>query len=241
MAGNQITMSDVLHSRTKTYQFLTRLYAIEVDEELLGRMSKMRFPKSTGNADVDEGYRLMRSFLSNVDANTLTTLAVDYARTFLGSGVSGYSAAYPYESVYTSPKRLMMQEARDELLALYRAAGLEKSDTWKESEDHLAAELEYLAILGTRVCDLYNAGDEDGAITVLVQQRNFLEDHLIAWYPMMAADIEKFAKTDFYRGLGKLTSGFLESDMELLEDILAGTDFEDTSAQARQEALDRAR
>lgn len=238
MSKTQITLGDVLWSRTKTYQLLARLYAIEVDEALLDRMRGMRFPRNTGNADVDEGYRLIRTFLGQADTNVLTTLAVDYARTFLGSGVSGYSAAYPYESVYTSPKRLMMQEARDELLALYRAAGLEKSGSWKESEDHLAAELEYLAILGTRIAESYETGDEDAAIAVLVQQKNFLEDHMIPWFPMMAADIEKFSRTDFYRGLGKLTSGFLESDMEFLEDVLAETDFEDESAQARQEALE---
>ena len=37
---------------------------------------------------------------------------------------------------------------------------------------------------------------------------------------MMAADIERFSKTDFYKGLGELTMGFLETDLEFLADIL---------------------
>ena len=238
MASNEITLSDVLRNRTSTYQLLTRLYLKEIDEAFLATMRGMRFPKNTGNADVDEGYRLIREFLNHADSNVITTLAIDYARTFLGSGVSGYSAAYPYESVYTSPKRLMMQEARDEMLALYRAAGLGKAETWKESEDHIAAELEYMTILGTRICEAYDAGDEDAAIPVLVQQGNFLEDHLLAWFPMMAKDMDKFPKTDFYRGLGKLTLGFLESDKEFLDDVLSGVDFEDDSARERQEAME---
>ena len=32
-----------------------------------------------------------------------------------------------FESVYTSEKRLLMQEARDEVLAIYRSAGLDLS------------------------------------------------------------------------------------------------------------------
>lgn len=238
MATGQITLSDILKNRTSTYQLLSRLYRVEVDEELLGRLRGMKFPKNTGNENVDEGYRLIRTFLNHADVDAVETLAIDYVRTFLGSGVSGYSAAYPFESVYTSPKRLMMQAARDEMLALYRAAGLGKADSWKDAEDHIAVELEYLTILGTRICKSYDEGDEDEAIALLVSQRNFLEDHLLAWFPMMATDIQEFAQTDFYRGLGKLTSGFLESDKEFLDDILADVDFEDESASARQQALD---
>lgn len=237
MPSTQITLADILANRAKTYQLLARLYQVEVDETFLETLRGMRFPKNTGDELVDEGYRLMRQFLSKADTNVLTTLAIDYARTFLGSGVSGYSAAYPYESVYTSPKRLMMQEARDEMLALYRAQGLGKAASWKESEDHLAAELEYMTILGLRACEQYEKGNEDEAIADLVAQRNFMDDHLLAWFPLMQADMQKFAKTDFYRGLGKLTEGFLASDREFLEDLLQDVDFEDESADAREKAL----
>ena len=71
-------------------------------------------------------------YLSQADGTVLTELAVDYVRAFIGSGNDGFSAAYPYESVYTSPKRLMMQDARDEVLVLYRAFGLDKQESWKE-------------------------------------------------------------------------------------------------------------
>lgn len=238
MADRQITISDVLESRNGTYQLLERLFEKEVDQPLLDRLCSMRFPQNTGNAKVDEGYRLMRSYLGGIDSDVLTELAVDYVRAFIGSGVSGYSAAYPYESVYTSPKRLIMQDARDEVLALYRAAGLDKQDGWKESEDHIAVELEFMCILGTRAVGRLEAGDEDAAVALLVQQKNFLEDHLLSWYPMMAEDMEKFPQTDFYRGLGKLTMGYLENDAEFLADILAGTGYEDESARARDAAKD---
>ena len=87
---------------------------------------------------MDEGYRMICGYLSQADGTVLTELAVDYVRAFIGSGNDGFSAAYPYESVYTSPKRLMMQDARDEVLVLYRAFGLDKQESWKEGEDHIA-------------------------------------------------------------------------------------------------------
>ena len=137
----EIDFADVLRGRRATYQFLSRLFRVEVDQELHDTLVSMRFPTNTGNALVDEGYRMICGYLSQADGTVLTELAVDYVRAFIGSGNDGFSAAYPYESVYTSPKRLMMQDARDEVLVLYRAFGLDKQESWKEGEDHIALEL----------------------------------------------------------------------------------------------------
>ncbi len=221
---SQAQFAEALHGRMATYQFLARLFRVEVDQELYDILTAMKFPANTGNDLVDEGYRLICDYLSNAPEDVLTQLAIDYVRAFIGSGNDGYSAAYPFESVYTSPKRLMMQDARDEVLVLYRAAGLDKQDSWKEGEDHLALELEFEQILGQRALEAFQDGNEDSCFNLLIQQRNFLEDHLLAWYPMMAADLEKFPRTDFYRGLGRLTLGFLRSDLDLLNEMLVEED-----------------
>jgi TorA maturation chaperone TorD len=221
----------ILRGRMATYRFLSRLFRVEADQELLDTLRSMHYPASTGTALVDEGYRLIRDYLSTAGPSVLTELAVDYVRTFIGSGNSGYSAAYPYESVYTSPKRLMMQDARDEVLALYRAAGLAKQESWKEGEDHLALELEFEHILVERSLLAWEAGDTKGCERYLVRQRDFLKGHLLSWYPMMAKDIEKFSRTGLYRGLGKLTSGYLQSDLELLDEILSGSGAAGTGAE----------
>ena len=213
--------ADVLRGRMATYRFLSRLFRVEVDQELYDTLVSMRFPTNTDNALVDEGYRMICGYLSQADGTVLTELAVDYVRAFIGSGNDGFSAAYPYESVYTSPKRLMMQDARDEVLVLYRAFGLDKQESWKEGEDHIALELEFEQILCERAIRAYEAGDEDECLKLLLSQRNFLEDHLLAWYPMMAADLQKFPQTDFYKGLGKLTDGFLRNDLEFLDAVLS--------------------
>lgn len=226
----EITFDEVLKGRMATYQFLSRLYRTEVDQELYDTLLTMRFPANTGNDSVDEGYRMIVDYLSTAQGDVLTELAVDYVRAFIGSGNTGFSAAYPYESVYTSPKRLMMQDARDEVLVLYHAAGLDKQESWKEGEDHLALELEFEQILCERALQAFEAEDEEECVRNLKQQRNFLEDHLLSWYPMMAEDLDRFPKTSFYKGLGKLTSGFLETDLAILNEILA--DFEEPTDDA---------
>lgn len=210
--------------RSNTYGLLARLYSKEVDQELLDALCGMRFPVSTGNADVDKGYRLIATFLSNLWENSLTDLAVDYVRCFIGHGVDAYSAAYPYESVYTSEKRLLMQDARDEVLAIYRSMGLDKQSTWKEGEDHIAVEMEFMQILSDRTVDALRTADEDSAFRLLMTQKHFLEDHLVAWTPMLTVDLKRFAKTNLYQGLAYLTDGFLGTDREFLLSVLDDED-----------------
>ncbi len=219
--AEELTLEDVLASRVATYRLLARLFRVEVDEECYDELLSLRFPAATGNHEADAGYRAMRRYLSTPHPSPLTELAVDYTRTFIGHGNNGYSAAYPFESVYTSPKRLLMQGARDEVLVAYRAAGLDKQPSWKDGEDHIALELEFMQVLGQRALDALRAGDEDEPAAQLTSQKAFLEDHLSAWFPLMAADMRKFSKTDFYSGLADLALGFLETDEEFLEDVLA--------------------
>lgn len=216
-----VTLEDLLANRAATYGFLSRLFKVEVDDEFLEFLRSMKVPAHTGCDAVDGGYRQIRDYLAQAGAGVITELAVDYVRTFIGSGNNGYSAAYPFESVYTSPKRLLMQGARDEVLVIYRAAGLEKSESWGDGEDHVALELEFMEVLGSRALEALKSGDEEGARGLLLQSYHFLSDHILAWFPMMETDMHKFAKTGFYQGVADLTAGFLAIDGEMLRDLLS--------------------
>lgn len=212
--------------RAAAYGLISRLFRVEVDEAFLGELEQMRFPASTGNERLDEGYRLMAAYLSGSREDTVLDLAVDYMRTFIGNGIvakglSAHSAAYPYESVYTSEKRLLMQEARDQVLALYRAAGLAKQDSWHDGEDHLALELEYMQVLANRAAERLDAADEEGAVELLTAQEEFLRAHLTPWVPVFTEDVRTFAQTDFYQGLAAVTDGFLETERAFFDDVLA--------------------
>ncbi|MEG0503764.1 MAG: molecular chaperone TorD family protein, partial [Raoultibacter sp.] len=169
-------------------------------------------------------YKLLYTYLKKLWDESVTELAIDYVRTFVGHGVNAFSAAYPFESVHTSERRLLMQEARDEVLAIYRANNLKRGDTWNEGEDHIALELEFMQIMANRTAEALDAGDEDGAIALLRTQYGFLEDHLINWVPMLVSDMGKFAQTDFYKGAALLLLGFIETDEELLRDLLEDED-----------------
>ncbi|WP_305297624.1 TorD/DmsD family molecular chaperone [Parvibacter caecicola] len=222
--ANYDEIARAMESRAATYGLLARLYRREVDQPLLDELKTAHFPLNTGNGQVDSGYRLMVGYLSKTWENTLTELAADYLRTFLGHGIDGHSAAYPYESVYTSERRLLMQDARTEILALFRANGLEKDPSFKDAEDHIALELEFMQLLALRCAEALRAGNSDDALALVRSQATFLDEHLMAWAPLLTTEMLKFAKTDFYRGLSRITEGFLAEDQAMLEEMAASAE-----------------
>lgn len=209
-------LADLCAKRERTYELLARLFRVEIDEETYENLHEATFPAKTGNEKVDKGYRLIATYLSNDHDDAVLQLAVDFVRVFIGHGNTAYSAAYPFESVYTSEKRLLMQEARDEIMHRYAEAGLIIMPGWKDPEDHIALELEYMQIMSRRAREALEAGDDEAALQRMAAQRDFLLTHLVSWVPMMTADMRRFAKTDFYQGLSYVTEGFLAEDRNFL-------------------------
>lgn len=216
----KLVLSDLMASRAQTYGMLARLFRIEVDLPAIRELQSMRFPAATGNDLVNLGYRQLYDYLKTAWEDSVTELAIDYVRCFIGHGVNGYSAAYPYESVYTSERRLMMQEARAEVLATFRANNLKRGH-WNESEDHIAMELEFMQRMAIRTQEALCKGDEQAAISFLQTQLEFANNHLMNWLPMLVTDMQQFARTSFYKGLGNLTLGYVQEDKQLLEELLA--------------------
>jgi TorA maturation chaperone TorD len=231
---NDIPLSElieVLRQRSATYMLLSRLYQQEIDQELLEEMHAMLYPAENVDDDIYSGYLYIATYLSNLWSGSLDELKIDFARCFLGQGVDGFSAAYPYESVYTSEKRLMMQAARDEVLAIYRAYGIKKTSDWKEGEDHLSLELEFERILCDKTVQAFLDGDSTKAQELLMAQLGFQTNHLISWVPMLVADMKGFAHTKLYLGLAYLTEGFLRADYHFLKDLLSDPDNAQKDAQ----------
>lgn len=210
----------LISNRKNLYRFLERIYKVEVDQILLEQLKEMSFPTDCGE-ELCKGYRVIEAYLRDAGADQLTDLAVDYARAFLGAGiVDSAVVAYPYESVYTSSKGLIMQEARDQVLAIYRAKGLSKEESLEFPEDHIALEFEFMAYLCQETEQALEAKDWPVVSALLIDQLDFLNQHLLNWVPQFCTDIEKFAETQFYKGVGKVTQGYLAMESTILEGFI---------------------
>lgn len=233
-----LELAGLCRGRAATFELLARVFRLEVDDELLEALSTMSFPANSGNAEADRGARMIVDYLSNAWENTISELAVDFTRTFLGHGNNAYSAAYPFESVYTSSKRLRMQDAYVEVLAAYRAAGTAKQSDFHEEEDHVALEMEFCRILLNRAADAFEAGDEEEAWKNLDTEADFFCRHLGRWTPYFLNDVEKFSKTDFYAGFAAYTRGFFQIERALIDDMSLAPEVEPLDEPKDPEPLD---
>lgn len=216
-------LATILGEQGRSYGLLSCLFAREVTNELLEELRGAKYPATTGNDRLDRGYRELCRYLAGSWERTRGELAVDYFRTFIGNTQDVEQVAFPYESVYTSPDHLLMQDARDEVLAAYRSVSVmvsEEANATNDPEDHVAFELAFLGLLGNRAADALGAGDEDGAAALLRAKRDFLCSHLLNWVPAFADDMARIARTGFYRALADLLVGTLEVDAAMLDELL---------------------
>jgi anaerobic sulfite reductase subunit A len=121
--------------------------------------------------------------------------------------------------VYTSPERLLMQRARDEVLAMYREEGLDRSDDFKEPEDHIAMEFEFMGYLCQKALESLDTDDAEAAKASLQKQKEFLDKHLLVWVPQFCKDVQKFARTDFYKAIAKITEEHLSYENEAIAEL----------------------
>lgn len=197
------------NNRKNIYKFLARLYREELDMNIIEKIKLMEFPFDTEEDELNEGNKMLTDYILKADEEVLVDIQVDFAKVFLGAGISQGGAAFPYESVYTSKKKIMMQESRDQISMLFRNKGIKKGESYKNlSEDHISLEMEYMA----RLCD------ENAPI---IEQKKFLEEHLSNWVGAFCDDIEKHSFTNFYKALSKITRGFLDMDRKVLNGLEA--------------------
>lgn len=219
--NNEETIA-VMTSCSEMFGFLARLYREEIDEVTIQQLSTLGpdHLADIDNDEIQEGSRLISKYCENPGSDILTDLAVEYTRIFLGWGPKQVNAAFPYESVYTSEQGLVMQAARDEVVALYQVEGLGKDHKYKEPEDHIAFELAYMQYLCQKTCHALENEDMKIADEYLKKQMIFLNKHLLRWVPDFCDDIQKAATVDFYKGAGKMTSGFVHLVWQLIEEIV---------------------
>lgn len=206
-------------ARADFYRFMASLFLYELTQEQVDCFAATRLPDDGGL--IGRGYADIAEYLRHRDTGTRQELACDYARIFLGAGSYDELAAPPYESVYTSEERLLMQQARDEALACYRAEGLDLGADNTTPEDHAGFELQFMALLAQRSNDALKAGDTARYAELLERQGAFFDGHIANWFPAFADDIERWAKTGFYRGVAQLARGLVDSEREVLSDLLA--------------------
>jgi len=204
----------ILENRESSYAFLSRIYREEVSPTLL---EQLVYEETEG-----EGEQVLKRFFKGLQHRDLCKvtedLAAEYAGLFLNAGKKSIA---PYESVYTSREKILMQAARDEVLLEYRQEGLDRIREFPEPEDHIALELEFMSILCRKTIESIEKGDSQTCLSYLKKQQQFIEKHLMTWIPDFSRDMERAAHSGFYLGIAKLTREYLHRDAVMIAQLIA--------------------
>ncbi|MEG2477370.1 TorD/DmsD family molecular chaperone [Gordonibacter sp.] len=149
---------------------------------------------------IDEQARLLRA-VSEDEARLL--LEIEYNRLFVGPGEV---LAPPYESYYESSRASagrgwLRTQAEREVSRAYAESGFTLSEDLVELPDHVAVELEFLALLAGREADAWAAGNEASALALQVCAADFIVQHLGTWIESCGALVAPAARQPFYAAI----------------------------------------
>ena len=144
------------------------------------------------------------------NSGSMTDLAVDYAKLFVGP----YKLlAPPYGSIYLGENGLMGRTTLD-AAELYRSEGLETAI--KEAPDHIAVELEFAHFLRQKELEAVDGGDLESAELYCEKRADFLRRHLCAWIEEFAGKVRENSRTEFYPVLADMAVELTIDDLRHL-------------------------
>ncbi len=200
--------------RSKIYRLLKNVFLKPPSHDLLDYLRELNgVGESAGNQDIARGQELLRK---GADCEP-EKLGLEHTRLFIGP----YRLpAPPYESVYRTDERLVMQQPTIEVRKAYRNAGLEIKGIHTNPDDNISAELEFMEYLCDKTASSLKNQDTHEAMKHTELQQKFLEEHLNKWIPAFADDIIKNTEQDFYRGAALLLRGFISLERERMKSVM---------------------
>jgi putative dimethyl sulfoxide reductase chaperone len=126
-------------------------------------------------------------WLGSADAEAFEDARRDYLEVFVSAR---HLPAPPWESVYRSPERLVLQEPAREVLKAYIAAGLGFEGMKQSPADHIALELAFAAALLV---------EAPASAEARSQLDLFEAKHMSSWMPSFCVDLGGSARTPPYR------------------------------------------
>lgn len=137
-----------------------------------------------------------------------------------------YVAAY--ESVYRDSgdvggeeaSGLLMGQSAVDVQKWYQLAAVQISDDYKDLPDHIALELNYLALLCVKEQDFASAGNDAKLTRVWEMERDFLAGHVVRWVGQLRDRIHEKSQHPYFQAMADMTVEFTHRDLATLEDVL---------------------
>jgi TorA maturation chaperone TorD len=164
---------------------------VAILEMLINGSLFSELPYAQDHESARKGQVQVFEWLKSSDTEMLAEQArVDYMRLLVGVGKV---LAPPWGSVHLDEDRLLFNENTLRVRMYYEHYGMKLKEKYHEPDDHLGLELEFIAYL-------FENNKTDAA-------RDFTEKYIVPWVFRWNEDIQKYARTDYYRGIANIVVG----------------------------------
>ena len=176
----------------------------------------LSFFAAGGNRELVEAVEGYSALSETLDRGMLPSLRNSFTELFVGPGAL---PAPLWESVYTSPKKLLFQKSTLDVRKSYADEGYRFAGYPVEPDDCLGAELDFLKNLAARMSSALEVSDFKEAFRLADSQIAFLEGHLLAWVDEFSKNVHEAGLSDYYEAMAKLLVAYLRFDVQLLAEI----------------------
>ncbi len=205
-----------LSERAQIYDWLRSFFLEGPNPELFDRLELLHLAQAsylqaerTLETDLISSLVELKDSAGNfVRSGNLTPLQTEFTRLFIGPGKA---PAYPYESLYRSPKGMLMTEVTSEVRNFYLEQGLLMQQLYSVPEDHLGIELEFIYYLKLKMLE---KPEDIPALNII--QESFLREHVLSWIDHFTEDVLANTQEPFFRHLARFLRSFLHWDSVLL-------------------------
>jgi len=169
-----------------------------------------------------ESEDLYRDFAREADAERL---AIEHAALFV---VPGPQQTFPFETSYrerlvvdgqSRPGR-MMGYAALQVQRAYLEWGVPTDLDTDELPDHAGVELRFMALLVAAERLSLGCVDQRCAAAILRMEADFLNGHILQWFPQWLECVSRRAQWPFYKSGAMILRSFLETEKATLDQLL---------------------
>jgi putative dimethyl sulfoxide reductase chaperone len=198
-----------LESRGLIYQLLTDFFGRKPSLSLVAQWSRNR--QMSVAAEMTEGGRELKRYLCSQEPQELPLICEKESKEYKRLMIEGAVNAFvPREAAHLGHTEEFCNVISD----VYASAGIVFNKCNGEADDHIAIELEFMAVLHERM--LYNSFSVRSAMELLDIQETFLEEHLLRWTPQFCEELNASTDSPLYLGLSHMLEEFLPQDLHNL-------------------------
>ena len=165
------------------------------------------------------GFDLLTELRHKAPDQQVEALAVEYTRLFITPAKS----TSPRESLQRGEGRLW-GSSTVEVNEIYKKFGFELDNSFKDTPDHLSAELAFLAELSKLESEYEDKGLRKAKAGVLKIKKYFLKNHILNWFGRFKDEVIKSAEVSYYKDIVCLLGMVLDDELDNLRHIKEVTD-----------------